>query len=175
MHRPPNHLVSVGPRLYKSISPEELEFQPRKRRPLRRRTRGPMMPRTRKPWTWQSRLTRRSTTRRQASFPPEYTFLFATCNVMYDQFQSFCLENIGVDGTEGDDGGSGVSEAEKEMKVVAPRSEEVESRAPSSSALFPVDIEKLRNRIFNFYPRSGKPFKSVLPDIRYSEVVGRRR
>ena len=91
---------------------------------------------------------------------------------MYDQFQSFCLENVGVDGTEGDDGGSGVSEAEKE-KVVAPRSEE-ESRAPSS-ALFPVDIEKLRNRIFNFYPRSGKPFKSVLPDIRYSEVVGRRR
>ena len=78
-----------------------------------------------------------------------------------------------MDGIEGDDGGSGVSEAEKE-KVVAPRSEEVESRAPSS-ALFPVDIEKLRNRIFNFYPRSGKPFKSVLPDIRYSEVVGRRR
>ena len=67
----------------------------------------------------------------------------------------------------------GVSEAEKE-KVVAPRSEDEDSRAPSS-ALFPVDIEKLRNRIFNFYPRSGKPFKSVLPDIRYSEVVGRRR
>ena len=79
-----------------------------------------------------------------------------------------------MDGIEGDDGGSGVSEAEKEMKVVAPRSEDEESRAPSS-ALFPVDIEKLRNRIFNFYPRSGKPFKSVLPDIRYSEVVGRRR
>ena len=78
-----------------------------------------------------------------------------------------------MDGIEGDDGGIGVSEAEKE-KVVAPRSEE-KSRAPSSSALFPVDIEKLRNRIFNFYPRSGKPFKSVLPDIRYSEVVGRRR
>ena len=79
-----------------------------------------------------------------------------------------------MDGIEGDDGGSGVSEAEKE-KVAAPRSEDEESRAPSSSALFPVDIEKLRNRIFNFYPRSGKPFKSVLPDIRYSEVVGRRR
>ena len=80
-----------------------------------------------------------------------------------------------MDGIEGDDGGSGVSEAEKE-KVVAPRSEDEESRAPSS-ALFPakIDIEKLRNRIFNFYPRSGKPFKSVLPDIRYSEVVGRRR
>ena len=74
-----------------------------------------------------------------------------------------------MDDKEGD-GGNGVSEAERE-KVVAARSEEEESKV----ALFPVDIEKLRNRIFNFYPRSGKPFKSVLPDIRYSEVVGRRR
>ena len=94
---------------------------------------------------------------------------------MYE-FQSFCLENVGMDDGEGDDGGNGVSEAEKEKKVVAARSEEEESnKAPSSSALFPVDIEKLRNRIFNFYPRNGKPFKSVLPDFRYSEVVGRRR
>lgn len=64
----------------------------------------------------------------------------------------------------------GVSEAEKE-KVIEARSKE-ESKVPS--VFFPVDIEKLRERVFNFYPRNGKPFKSVLPDIRYSEVVGRR-
>ena len=81
-------------------------------------------------------------------------------------------ENIGVDDGEGDggSGGGGVSEAEKE-KVVAVRSEE-DAKLPS--VFFPVDIENLRKRVFNFYPRNGKPFKSVLPDFRYSEVVGRR-
>ena len=82
------------------------------------------------------------------------------------------IENIGVDDGEGDggSGGGGVSEAEKE-KVVAVRSEE-DAKLPS--VFFPVDIENLRKRVFNFYPRNGKPFKSVLPDFRYSEVVGRR-
>ena len=78
------------------------------------------------------------------------------------------IENIGADDGEGD--GGGVSEAEKE-KVVAVRSEE-DAKLPS--VFFPVDIENLRKRVFNFYPRNGKPFKSVLPDFRYSEVVGRR-
>ena len=79
-------------------------------------------------------------------------------------------ENIDVD----DDGR--VTEAEKE-KVAELRSEDDDeaSKVASSSALFPVDIERLRSRVFNFYPRNGKPFKSVLPDVRYSEVAGRRR
>ena len=78
---------------------------------------------------------------------------------------NFSFENIG------DGGNGGVSEAEKE-KVVEARSRD-EPKVPPS-VLFPVDIEKLRKRVFNFYPQNGKPFKSVLPDFRYSEVGGRR-
>ena len=70
----------------------------------------------------------------------------------------------------------GVSEAEKEKVVVEAAAAAMSKATPKPPPVFfPIDIEKLRKRVFDFYPRSGKPFRSVLPDVRYSEVVGRRR
>ena len=74
-----------------------------------------------------------------------------------------------------DDQDGGVSEAEKEKVVVVVEGAAVSKATPKPPPVFfPLDIEKLRKRVFDFYPRSGKPFRSVLPDVRYSEVVGRR-
>ena len=69
----------------------------------------------------------------------------------------------------------GVSEAEKEKVVVEAAAAMSKATPKPPPVFFPIDIEKLRKRVFDFYPRSGKPFRSVLPDVRYSEVVGRRR